>query len=122
MGWFCCAGLASLSYRYIGKTAFLAHLYIKCIILPRQTRDKHRENSKTIPFSQDSQATLTWNGSAKLDPAPPSPSLPLPLLLPRPLPLRGFFLFVPSLSWEIQRSFSYSLAMKTNTSKEEPAV
>jgi hypothetical protein len=28
------------------KTAFLSHLYIKTIILPRQARDKHRENSK----------------------------------------------------------------------------
>jgi hypothetical protein len=28
------------------KTAFLSHLYIKCIILPRQARDKYRENSK----------------------------------------------------------------------------
>jgi hypothetical protein len=27
-------------------TPFLRHLYIKCIILPRQARDKHRENSK----------------------------------------------------------------------------
>jgi hypothetical protein len=27
------------------KTAFLSHLYIKTIILPRQARDKHRENS-----------------------------------------------------------------------------
>ena len=26
--------------------AFLSHLYIKCIFLPRQARDKHRENSK----------------------------------------------------------------------------
>jgi len=28
------------------KRHFLSHLYIKCIILPRQARDKHRENSK----------------------------------------------------------------------------
>jgi len=28
------------------KTAFLSHLYKKTIILPRQARDKHRENSK----------------------------------------------------------------------------
>jgi hypothetical protein len=28
------------------KTAFLSHVYIKTIILPRQARDKHRENSK----------------------------------------------------------------------------
>ena len=34
------------------KTAFLGHLYIKYIILPRQARDKHSENSKTMPFSQ----------------------------------------------------------------------
>jgi len=34
-----------------GKRHFLSHLYIKCIILPRQARDKHRENSKKVPFS-----------------------------------------------------------------------
>ena len=28
------------------KTVFLSHLYIKTMILPRQARDKHRENSK----------------------------------------------------------------------------
>jgi hypothetical protein len=28
------------------KTAFLSHLYIKTNTLPRQARDKHRENSK----------------------------------------------------------------------------
>jgi hypothetical protein len=28
------------------KPAFLSHLCIKTIILPRQARDKHRENSK----------------------------------------------------------------------------
>jgi hypothetical protein len=32
------------------KTAFLRHLYIKTNILPRQARDKHRENSKKMPF------------------------------------------------------------------------
>jgi hypothetical protein len=30
----------------VRKRHFLRHLYIKCIILPRQARDKHRENSK----------------------------------------------------------------------------
>jgi hypothetical protein len=30
----------------VRKTPLLGHLYIKCIILPRQARDKHRENSK----------------------------------------------------------------------------
>jgi hypothetical protein len=28
----------------------LSHLYIKCIILPRQARDKHRESSKKCRF------------------------------------------------------------------------
>jgi hypothetical protein len=28
------------------KTAFLRHFYLKTKILPRQARDKHRENSK----------------------------------------------------------------------------
>jgi hypothetical protein len=36
------------------KRHFLRHLYIKIIILPRQARDKHRENSKKVPFSQAS--------------------------------------------------------------------
>ena len=30
----------------VRKRHFLRHLYIKCIILPRQAQDKHRENSK----------------------------------------------------------------------------
>ena len=40
-------------------TAFLSHFYIKCIILPRQARDRHRENSKkyavfpTVPHHDD---------------------------------------------------------------------
>ena len=29
---------------------FLSHLYIKTIILPRQARDKHRENSQKRAF------------------------------------------------------------------------
>ena len=37
----------------VRKRLFLRHLYIKCIILPRQARDKHRENSKRgAVFSQ----------------------------------------------------------------------
>jgi hypothetical protein len=35
------------------KRHFLSHLYIKINILPRQARDKHRENSKKVPFSQE---------------------------------------------------------------------
>jgi|EP01046_Picozoa_sp_COSAG06_P031049 hypothetical protein len=32
------------------KTGFLSHLYIKMTNLPRQARDKHRENSKKVRF------------------------------------------------------------------------
>jgi hypothetical protein len=32
------------------KTAFLRHFYLKTKILPRQARDKDRENSKKMPF------------------------------------------------------------------------
>ena len=39
------------TYRAIGKkTGFLSYLYIKVIFLPRQARDKHRENSKKARF------------------------------------------------------------------------
>ena len=30
----------------VRKRVFFSHLYIKMLILPRQARDKHRENSK----------------------------------------------------------------------------
>jgi hypothetical protein len=40
------------------KRHFLSHLYIKCIILPRQARDEHRENSKKVPFSLRVRAVL----------------------------------------------------------------
>ena len=48
------------------QKAFLSHLYIKTIILPRQVRDKHRENTqiKMDPFLAP--------GSA----APPYPLVP----------------------------------------------
>jgi hypothetical protein len=36
----------------VRKRHFLRHLYIKCIILPRQARDKHRKNSNKVPFSR----------------------------------------------------------------------
>jgi hypothetical protein len=45
------------------KRHFFRHLYIKCIILPRQARDKHRENSKKVPFSQ-ARLLLWWAGAA----------------------------------------------------------
>jgi hypothetical protein len=32
------------------KRHFFSNLYIKTIVLPRQAQDKHRENSKKMPF------------------------------------------------------------------------
>jgi hypothetical protein len=43
--------LLGLMDAQVRKRHFLSHLYIKCIILPRQARDEHRENSKKVPFS-----------------------------------------------------------------------
>jgi hypothetical protein len=40
------------------KTGFLSHLYIKVIFLPRQARDKHRENSKKARFVE---ASYVWH-------------------------------------------------------------
>jgi hypothetical protein len=34
------------------KTGFFRHLYIKVIFLPRQARDKHRDNSKKARFGR----------------------------------------------------------------------
>jgi hypothetical protein len=38
--------LVSPVIRPAQETAFLSHLYIKTIILPRQARDKHRESTQ----------------------------------------------------------------------------
>jgi hypothetical protein len=46
-----CGGDRFIPAQFRGeKTVFLSHLYIKAIFLPRQARDKHRENSKTGRF------------------------------------------------------------------------
>jgi hypothetical protein len=45
----------------------LSHLYIKTIILPRQARDKHRENSKKRPFFLRTDGVrLLWYAEARL--------------------------------------------------------
>jgi hypothetical protein len=41
------------------KTGFLSHLYIKMMILPRQARDKHSENSKQARFLEDMGCVYT---------------------------------------------------------------
>jgi hypothetical protein len=44
------------------KRHFFRHLYIKCIILPRQARDDHRKNSKKVPFSSRSKRSVSRRG------------------------------------------------------------
>ena len=39
-------------------TRSISHLYLKTNISPRQARDKHRENSKKMPFSQVSDEEI----------------------------------------------------------------
>jgi hypothetical protein len=43
----------------VRKRVFLCLLYCKMIILPRQARDKHRQNSKKDAFLQG-KATIDW--------------------------------------------------------------
>jgi len=43
------------------KTVFLSHLYIKMMILPRQARDKHRENSKKARLLAEVQDLSCWS-------------------------------------------------------------
>jgi hypothetical protein len=50
----------------VTKRSFFSHLYIKMMILPRQARDKHRENSKKVPFSR------RRSGAARTAALPPS--------------------------------------------------
>jgi hypothetical protein len=51
----------------VRKRHFLSHLYIKCILLPRQARDKHRGNSKKVPFSLSlhTHRTIHWGSSGR---------------------------------------------------------
>ena len=49
----------------VRKRHFLRHLYIKCIILPRQARDKHRESTpKKCRFPSVAAATAGTEGGA----------------------------------------------------------
>jgi len=43
------------------KKGFLIHLYIKVIFLPRQARDKHRENSKKACFLEGFNEAIKGN-------------------------------------------------------------
>ena len=52
------------------KTGFLSHLYIKVIFLPRQARDKHRENSKQARFVAEVRGGRMARESQESDPLP----------------------------------------------------
>jgi hypothetical protein len=52
------------------KTGFLRHLYIKVIFLPRQARDKHRENSKKARFVAEVRGGRMARESQESDPLP----------------------------------------------------
>ena len=41
----------------VRKRDFLRHLHIEMIVLPRQARDKHRENSKRTRFCREGNQT-----------------------------------------------------------------
>jgi hypothetical protein len=47
----------------VKKRAFLSHLYIKMMFLPRQARGKHRETSKKPVLSK----ACDWDGSGTID-------------------------------------------------------
>eukprot|EP01046_Picozoa_sp_COSAG06_P026446 COSAG06_NODE_2274_length_7194_cov_81.563073_10_plen_149_part_00 len=59
----------ALFIKQVRKRHFLSHSYIKCIILPRQARDKHRESTqKSAVFSQYYQLTQNRTELAELYP------------------------------------------------------
>jgi hypothetical protein len=49
--------LSGITIEMVKKRHFLRHLCIKCIISPRQARDKHRENSKKSGVSHRKAAS-----------------------------------------------------------------
>ena len=57
-----CRANRSCGHPRVRKRHFLRHLYIKCIILPRQARDKHRENSKKCRFPSEYSTYSDSNG------------------------------------------------------------
>jgi hypothetical protein len=109
----------------VRKRHFLRHLYIKCVILQRQARDKHRENSKKGRFlAVDARVPILHSDSlgvlyqlpyaTSLDVGPPGCHIQGKGIGFRPVYCRessiscaqkeGLFstgcIFVPSLSWQ----------------------
>ena len=68
------ADVGAEAKRQVRKRHFLSTFYIKVIILPRQARDKHRKNSKKVPFSSSASSSkpqvpdysLCWTGGEAL--------------------------------------------------------
>jgi Ca2+-binding EF-hand superfamily protein len=61
------AMLGAEELQEVRKRLFLRHLYMKCIILPRQARDKHRENSKKGRFLAGSGGCVRCGSSEDSD-------------------------------------------------------
>ena len=51
----------------VRKRVFLSHLHIKMLILPRQARDKHKENSKKDAFLQGCRAITRCRFTGSVD-------------------------------------------------------
>jgi hypothetical protein len=62
--WFEQSQAGQTNWTQVKKRVILRHFYIKCIILPRQARDKHRENSKKrAVFLQQTRSCGTRSSS-----------------------------------------------------------
>jgi hypothetical protein len=73
------------------RRLFLRHLYLECIILPRQARDKHRESAqKRDVFSQDMMHDFNTSNVVRWVQRYDHTRC-----------AKFCFLFVPSLSWQI---------------------
>jgi hypothetical protein len=91
------------------KTAFLRHLYIKTIVLPRQARDKHRENSKKDAVFRTSASAVMLPGQTTFTSSSSSTSKqdmqfgPIKLKSKQRVPpFQVFPMLVPSPSWLIK--------------------
>jgi hypothetical protein len=79
---------------FLHRSPFLRHLYIKCIFLPRQARDKHRESTQKggvfrTALQRDevrSRPPLALDHACHAQPSPPFvKSLPLVTIRPEPV-------------------------------------
>eukprot|EP01046_Picozoa_sp_COSAG06_P068701 COSAG06_NODE_18392_length_889_cov_47.982278_1_plen_246_part_10 len=63
----CTAGNTKQQWGFGNKTVFFSHVYFKMNILPRQARDKHRENSKRDRFVAEKNGLSIASDGSCLD-------------------------------------------------------